>query len=169
MCCKRTGKYCPGYCPKHCSGTTYNHHTSFFFNLGGSCFLSSTPPVHHSQFSSPSTATLYDCRNQRLSKGICQNFWNILKSADRAIFATGWVILSRIDEWCLMKCSDPDLNICLQQILKDSVRLQRSLKKKNLGFGFFLFPLLRVLSSYILNRFQLVLQKLLGANRELLP
>lgn len=97
---------------------------------------------------SPSTETLWDWGNKRLSEGICQDFWNILKSADRAIFAKAWMILSRIDEWCLMKCSYLDLNICLQQILKGSVRLQRCLKKKKKsGFWFFLFPPLPVLSS----------------------
>lgn len=40
----------------------------------------------------------------------------------------------------LMKCSDLDPNICLQQILKDSVSLQRNLQKKNLGFDIFLVP-----------------------------
>uniref|UniRef100_A0A8D2N137 Solute carrier family 6 member 1 n=1 Tax=Zonotrichia albicollis TaxID=44394 RepID=A0A8D2N137_ZONAL len=61
-------------------------------------FSLSSSSCTHSQISSPRTETLCDCGNQRLPKGICQNFWNILKSADRGIFAKGWMILSRIDE-----------------------------------------------------------------------
>lgn len=123
----------------------------------------SSHSVHNRYFFSTSTEThvsvLCDWGSERLSKGICQNFWNILKSADRAIFARRQMILSRIDEQRLMNCSDFDPNTCLQQISKDSVMLQSSLPKN-------IFP--SVLSAYVFNIFCLVLWKCLCANAELL-
>lgn len=130
--------------------------------------LSFPSPVHHSQFSSPSTETLWLWQPKTVKRNLSELLeyskisWqsHLCKGLDD--LKQNWRVMPHemLRSWSKYLSSANFEG--LSEALKKSAQ-------KNLGFDFFLFPSLPVLCSYILNRFLLVLWKLLGAKGEPLP